>query len=607
MLPQPRRLIMLDGECELPLCGKILTSYDSFAVASLLKDELIKSGRNFSFTGFSGSDAAIKLIIDSSTVSSSQGYKIKITRDAIAIIAKTIQGLFYGSQTFKQLVREYGYKIPTMIIEDEPDFENRGFMLDVSRDRIPNMQTLKALIDLLAELKYNEFQLYFEHTFAYEGHERVWKGYSPFTAEEILELDRYCKDRFIELVPNQNSFGHLGKWLRHEEYKYLAECPEGFTTPWGEKYGPFSLCPTLQESITFLESLFDQLLPNFTSVKVNIGGDETYDLGLGRSKEICERLGKGKVYLNFLNQIYKLLKRRGKTMMFWGDIIKNYPELVVNLPDDVISLIWGYENNHPYEHECRLFSERGVTFYVCPGTSSWNSFVGRSDNALANIRSALLNGSKYGAIGFLLTDWGDNGHPQHLPFSMIPLGYASTIGWNISSGMTLDDLLRQIDIHLFKTDLPLAEDIYTLGVLYKRTSLQLPNMSPYFMSLVLPHKMFEHLEEVSKEDINSTRKAINEAEDVIKRLLAFDVQANLRQVIAQVVNNAQMLILGMRAFIFEKEYSSLERVPDQDWHSFKEELNRVAQEYAQIWLNVNRPGGLNQSLEKLTRILKIRA
>ncbi|MGJ8455508.1 beta-N-acetylhexosaminidase [Pseudothermotoga sp. U03pept] len=606
MLPQPRRLVMLDGECELPLCGKILTNYDSFTIASLLKSELAKYGRNFSFTGFGGSDAVIKLIIEPSTVSSSQGYKIKITRDNVVIIAKTNRGLFYGLQTFKQLVREYGCKIPAMVIEDEPDFKNRGFMLDVSRDRIPNMQTLKALIDLLAELKYNEFQLYFEHTFAYEGHERVWKGYSPFTAQEILELDRYCKDRFIELVPNQNSFGHLGKWLKHEEYKYLAECPEGFTTPWGEKYGSFSLCPTVPESITFLESLFDQLLPNFTSAKVNIGGDETYDLGLGRSKEICERLGKGKVYLDFLLRIYKLLKRRGKTMMFWGDIIKNYPELVVNLPDDLIALIWGYESNHPYEHECRLFSERGVTFYVCPGTSSWNSFVGRSDNAIANISSALLNGSKYGAIGFLLTDWGDNGHPQHLPFSMIPLGYASTIGWNISSEITIGDLLRQVDIHLFKTNLPLAEDIYMLGTLYKSTNIQFHNMSPYFMSLVCPHKMFEHLKEFDKEDTSNIRKAVSEAENVIKRLLGSDVQTDLQQAIAQVINNTQMLILGMRAFIFEKEYNSLEKIPDQIWHSFKEELNKISQDYTQIWLNVNRPGGLNQSLEKLTRILKMR-
>lgn len=87
------------------------------------------------------------------------------------------------------------------------------------------------------------------------------------TAEEILELDKYCKERFIELVPNQNSFGHLSKWLKYDRYKHLAECPDGFITPWGEKYGPFSLSPAVPESIEFMENLFDELLPNFTSKK----------------------------------------------------------------------------------------------------------------------------------------------------------------------------------------------------------------------------------------------------------------------------------------------------------------------------------------------------
>ncbi len=197
-----------------------------------------------------------------------------------------------------------------MIIEDEPAFKNRGFMLDISRDRVPTISTLKSLIDILAELKYNQFQLYTEHTFAYTNHEIVWKDYSPLTSQDILELDNYCKERYIELVPNQNSFGHMEKWLTHEEYKYLAEAPNGFIKPWGgEKSGPFSLSPAVPESIKFVNSLFDELLPNFTSTKVNVGGDETFDLGLGRSKELCENLGKGRVYLNFLLDIYKIIKK----------------------------------------------------------------------------------------------------------------------------------------------------------------------------------------------------------------------------------------------------------------------------------------------------------
>ncbi|GAH23368.1 unnamed protein product, partial [marine sediment metagenome] len=105
--------------------------------------------------------------------------------------------------------------IPCLEIKDFPDFPHRGVMLDISRNKVPKMETLYALIDLLSKLKINQFQLYTEHTFAYQGHEQVWKDASPLTGEEVLALDDFCRKRFIELVPNQNSFGHLHRWLKH--------------------------------------------------------------------------------------------------------------------------------------------------------------------------------------------------------------------------------------------------------------------------------------------------------------------------------------------------------------------------------------------------------
>ena len=95
-------------------------------------------------------------------------------------------------------------------------------MLDISRNRVPTMDWLKELIDALALLHYNELQLYTEHTFAYQEHATVWEKASPMTAEEIREIDAYCRARGIELVPNQNSFAHLERWLRHAPYKHLA-------------------------------------------------------------------------------------------------------------------------------------------------------------------------------------------------------------------------------------------------------------------------------------------------------------------------------------------------------------------------------------------------
>ena len=73
--------------------------------------------------------------------------------------------------------------------------------------------------------------------------------------------------------------------------------------------------------------------------------------------------------------------------------------------------------NHPFDEHGAQFAQAGLPFYVCPGTSSWNSIGGRTDNALGNLRSAAENGLKHGASGYLNTDWGDNGHWQSLPIS----------------------------------------------------------------------------------------------------------------------------------------------------------------------------------------------
>ncbi len=152
---------------------------------------------------------------------------------------------FMRAVTLAQLVALSGGALPVCEIEDAPDFEARGVMLDISRDKVPTMATLFELVDRLAALKINQLQLYTEHTFAYRGHEEVWRDASPMTPEEIRELDVYCLERCVELVPNQNSFGHLERWLALPRYAPLAELPQGGAPlPWGGIHErPTSLCP----------------------------------------------------------------------------------------------------------------------------------------------------------------------------------------------------------------------------------------------------------------------------------------------------------------------------------------------------------------------------
>ena len=414
-----------------------------------------------------------------------EGYSIELEPQRAALHAGDEAGMFYAHQTLAQIRRQSPDALPCLRILDWPDFPHRGVMLDISRDKVPTMATLFELVDLFAHLKVNQLQLYTEHTFAYARHRDVWEHASPMTADEVRHLDAYCRERFIELVPNQNSFGHMERWLKHPRYKSLGEVEDGFTFPWGFRHeGGFSLNPLDPRSLALVESLYDELLPNFTSAQFNVGCDETFDLGLGKSKAECERRGKDRVYLEFLLKIYEAVKRRGRTMQFWGDIILHKPELIRELPRDIIALNWGYDWNHPFEKETRAFGDAGLRFYVCPGTSSWLSFSGKTDNAIANLRSAAENGLKYGAIGYLNTDWGDWGHLQYLPVSYLGFAYGAALSWCYESNRDLP-LPRALDLHVFRDRAGvMGQLVHYLGNVYQAVKTPMGNSSRLFWVLV---------------------------------------------------------------------------------------------------------------------------
>ena len=395
--------------------------------------------------------SAIKVTQTDSAPNHPEGYALTISKSGIEISFREISGLRAAVATLRQLLREYGRRLPCLKIRDWPDFLRRGVMLDISRGRVPKLETLLDLVEQLANFKINEFQLYTEHTFAYRRYKSVWKNWGALTAKEIQTLDARCRELGIDLVPNQNSFGHLRYFLEDPRLKKLAEISQPYEDPSGEFVRrPTTLAPNHPGTLPFLRGLYDELLPNFRSRRreeadarsptrfppphvggyFNVGCDETWDLGRGQSKKLCEEKGKGRVYLDFLKKIHREVSKRGKRMQFWGDIILHHPELIKELPDDVVALNWGYEANHPFAKETARFAKAKIPFYVCPGTSTWMTMVGKHDNALANLRAAAEAGKKSGARGYLNTDWGDGGHPQPLAVSWLPFVAGAALSWN---------------------------------------------------------------------------------------------------------------------------------------------------------------------------------
>ena len=462
----------------------------------------------------------------------------------------------------------------------EPTMPIRGYQLDISRMKVPTMATLYRMVDILAALDYNQFQLYTEHAFAYPGHEAVWEEFSPMTADEIRALDKYCAARGIELVPNQNSFGHLDQWLCRYPYNELAEVPQGGAVykPWGNCVirTPSALCPTDARSIPFIASLYDALFPCFKSKLVNVGCDETLELedarALNRSAKTVAEKGVHRVYLDFLLKIHREVASRGHTMMFWGDIIVNAPELVPELPEEVIALCWGYEGNHPFDKQCGLFAQAKRRFMVCPGTSAWGSISGRVPNMIANIDNAYAAALKHGAEGMLLADWGDGGHPNPWIVSIPALVYfsAKTHGRTLSE----DELAMEIDRLLGCT---IGAALLEYGKVYETCGARKGNSTELFLALS-HHENYTRSKDLTNENLAAALRRRNQAVKL----------ADLNGAAPWISDDFQMLDLLYRAVAL--------RFADPDMKNFRA---RFEPEYRALWLKQNRPGGLSASLTAL--------
>lgn len=603
-LPQPRQIISSTGVFPL-VSGKMIlldssNTQETFFAAKRWQFAL-QNSNNFHWEittskAVPAEQVGLTLRVDPGRVSHHQGYELVINSNQIRVTGGDDAGVFYGVCTLIQLLTQSIEKpivhLPGLKIIDYPDFPSRGVMLDISRDKVPTLDTVCELVDRLAGWKINQLQLYTEHTFAFRNHPEPWLKASPFTGEDILILDAYCRQRYIELVPNQNSFGHMHRWLKYPKYNSLAECPTGYDYPWGgHSNEPFTLCPSDPGSIQLIREIYDELLPHFSSTMFNVGCDETWDLGKGRSRSECETRGIGRVYLDFLHKIYTEVRTRGRRMQFWGDIILQHPELVAELPNDMIALEWGYDANHPFDENCAKFEAAGIDFYVCPGTSSWNSIAGRTDNALGNLLSAAENGLKHGAIGYLITDWGDNGHWQPLPVSFLGFAAGAAYSWSLDTNRELD-ITQAISRYAF--DDPsgnYGKVAYDLGNVYRVIGIELGNASILFTVLHTPlDKLIKFNEQVPLDKIQNTMKAIDTAMDLF-------ASTRCTRPDSEIINLEYRFVAHTLKHACYRALLAF-GVDEKSRQELAADMDEIMREYETVWLARNHPGGLVDSMAR---------
>ena len=563
LYPIPRSLVRGAGEVAVPT---VLTV--SGAPAGLLATISSLKARE-------DADGWIRLAIGEPREAGPEAYRLSVAADGVRVLARTASGLRWALATLVQLLRASPGVLPCLVIDDAPAFRERGFMLDIARDRVPTMATLFDLVERMSALKLNHLQLYNEHAFAYAGHEVVWRGADPITPEEMRQLDAYAAARGIALTANQNCLGHFERWLRHPQYAPLGEvsAPWLFST-WGHAWmEPNTLCPLDPGSISLVEGLFRQLFPCCSGPYANIGGDEPVDLGQGRSKEACAAKGRGRVFSEYLGEVLRAAQRSGKRPQFWCDPHPNEDD---SLPKDLTVLVWGYGKDEDFATRLQAHGAAGRELWVAPGTNNWGSYTSRTDVRRGNLACAASQGTAANAVGYLNTEWGDNGHRQQWPLALFGMADGAQAAW--SGGSTFDDA---------------AASLHVLGS---------AALGPWLADL---GRADNAIPGYSSSSFNDGNIAWSNDADLTQLPAWHQIAAHLAQLASSVpavgglVEDECRLAVATAQYVADRAMARRQGGAIETRRAFQTRLAPLCAEYRRLWLARSRYGGLEDSYVKL--------
>ena len=300
----------------------------------------------------------IQLSVDPSLdVANDEGYTLDVTKDGAVVVAKTAQGLFYGMQSFLQLlpaeiespskVNGIAWQAPAVSIKDAPRFGYRGIMLDPCRHFMP-VENVKKYLDVLSLFKMNRMHWHLTDDQGWrieikkypklteiaskriDGEGTEHSGY--YTQEEIKEIVKYAADRFITVVPELELPGH--EMAAIAAYPNLS-CKGEQGTPrviWGVE--DIVMCPGKEDMFTFLQDVIDEMVPLFPSEYFHIGGDECPKISW-MNCPLCQKRIKEeglkadskhsaeeRLQSYVIQRMEKYLATKGKKIIGWDEILE---------------------------------------------------------------------------------------------------------------------------------------------------------------------------------------------------------------------------------------------------------------------------------------------
>lgn len=557
-----------------------------------------------------------------------QGYVLEIKKANWTIGFSDCYGLYYGILTFIQIWEQSEEFLYELHITDYPMVKNRGVLIDISRDKIPTKETMFGIINKLSGMRINELQLYIQgYPFEYEGYEHLFSNETPYTKKEMKEISSYAKSKFISMIPNMNCLGHMDMWLEQEELRDFSECPEGFSFKNLYHRESGTIDPYDEKAFDFITSLAKDLMECFDEVRFNANLDEPYELGMGKNKELTKLKQVPSIYVEYINKLNNYLNKQGYQMMMWGDVIFNHPELISELPKNIILLDWIYEGSASFKNHAKLVEKEGFLYYVCPGTSAWCSFLGRSDNMKGNIKDAIEAATTYHAKGIMVTDWGDMGHWQYLPISYLGYAFTGAYSWNISTKE--DTVFYYLNHYVFKdTSNCFARTLYDLGNYYLKEDTILFNTTFCFANITSKYR-FDSLEDYKEkmhmlatltehiaqenhipydgfQDKMNGSKVSTYINEVFSKLEAIRLNTEDGVLIHKEIKvNARMALHGAKLhYVMTNLYERDRAEAKIKFQELYDDMKDIMRLHYELWIQRNKKGGFSRSVEQMKHLCK---
>ncbi|TAE70246.1 MAG: hypothetical protein EAZ85_12095 [Bacteroidetes bacterium] len=355
-----------------------------------------------------------------------EAYRIVIKEKIIVVEGSHQKGIFYGAQSLAQLIAHArDNKIQCQEIIDYPDYARRGVSDDISRGQVSSVKNFKKIIDQLARFKMNTYFLYLEDMVILESFSSIGKERGALKKEEIKEIVDYANKNFIEVIPIFETFGHQEHILIQNTFQKMSEFP-----------GAMSLCVTCPFTYQYLEKTIAEISKMFPSPYFHIGGDESFDAGVYKSKDLADSIGIANLHLNHYLKLHKICEKNGKKMMMYADMLEKFPAILSKMPQDIILMDWQYFDQADYP-TTQMLSKISQSYWLSPTVFNFKTIFPLHQISFPITKKLATLGLERNSKGFITSNWGDMGNDSPKELLYYLYAWTAQCAWTANKSQNI--------------------------------------------------------------------------------------------------------------------------------------------------------------------------